>query len=90
MLGFADAGIYTVDVLPVGLQFLLNSSERMYAVIYEHPKAGIWINFVVLFEDETSVTFTNTQDRGLEKRPGYPTNSIRLPWPSVLHSPASS
>src|SRR5438034_6276192 len=45
----------------------------MYAVIYEHPKAGIWINFVVLFQDGSSITFTNTQDRGMEKRPGHPT-----------------
>jgi hypothetical protein len=72
-LGFGDTGTYSVDVLPVGLQFLLKSSDRMYAVIYEHPKAGVWINFVILFEDGTSITFTNTQDRGLEKRPGHPT-----------------
>lgn len=71
--GFADAGIFTVDVLPVALQFLLKESERMYAVIYEHPKAGIWINFVVLFQDGSSITFTNTRDRGMEKRPGHPT-----------------
>src|SRR5207253_4238259 len=37
------------------------------------PKAGIWINFVVLFQDGSSITFTNTQDRGMEKRPGHPT-----------------
>jgi hypothetical protein len=71
-VGFDDAGIYSVDVLPVGLQFLLKDSDQMYAVIYEHPKVGVWINFVVLFDDETSITFTNTQDRGLEKRPGHP------------------
>jgi type III secretion system (T3SS) SseB-like protein len=72
-LGFIDAGIYTVDVLPVAIRFLLEATERTYAAIYEHPKAGVWINFVRLFEDGTSITFTNTQDRGLEKRPGHPT-----------------
>src|SRR5438105_2741386 len=70
--GFTDAGTYTVDVLPVAIQFLLKAAERMYAVIYEHPKAGTWINLVALFEDGTSITFTNTRDRGLEKRPGHP------------------
>jgi hypothetical protein len=72
-IGFRNTGIYSVDVLPVLLQFLLKDSDRIYAVIYDHPKAGVWINFVVLFEDGTSITFTNTQDRGLEKRPGHPT-----------------
>jgi hypothetical protein len=70
-LGFEEAGTYTVDALPVCLQFLLKTSEQMYAVIYEHPKAGIWINLIVLFQDGTSITFTNTQDRGMERRPGH-------------------
>src|SRR5262249_28466764 len=44
----------------------------MYAAIYEHPKAGVWMNLVVLHEDGTSITFSTTRDRGLEKRPGHP------------------
>src|SRR6185369_1229898 len=50
-LGFMDAGTYTVDTLPVAIRFFLKESERMYATIYEHPKAGMWINIVILFED---------------------------------------
>jgi hypothetical protein len=71
-LGFTDAATYTVDSLPVAIRFFLKDSDRMYATIYEHPKAGVWINIVILFEDGTSITFTNTQDRGLEKRLGHP------------------
>ncbi len=70
-LGFAEAGTYTVDVLPVAIKFLLKDPDRMYAAIYEHPKAGEWLNLIVLYEDGTSITFTNTQDRGLEQRPGH-------------------
>jgi len=71
-LGFAESGTYTIDVLPVTVRFLIKKSERLYSVIYEHQKAGVWINIVVLYNDDTSHTFTNTQDRGLEKRPGHP------------------
>lgn len=70
--GFAEAGTYAVNVLPVAIRFLLKEPERMYAAIYEHAKAGVWLNFVVLNEDGTSATFTTTRDRGLEKRPGHP------------------
>src|SRR5437016_3365404 len=72
-LGFADAGTYTVDVLPVVIQFLLKKTDHVYAVIYEHPKAGVWLNLVILYEDGRSMTFSTTADRGLEKRPGHPT-----------------
>lgn len=71
-LGFADAGMYTIEPLAVALRFFLKSSDRMYATIYEHPKAGIWLNFVVLYEDGSNITFTTTQDRGIEQRPGRP------------------
>jgi hypothetical protein len=79
-LGFADAGTYTVDALPVVLRFALDESQCMYATIYEHPKAEVWMNFVVLYEDSTSITFTTTRDRGLEHRPGHP----------IVHRPGAS
>ncbi len=69
--GFTEAGTYAVDALPVMIRFLVKESERIYAAIYEHPKAGVWLNLVILHEDGTSLTLTNTQDRGLEKRPGH-------------------
>jgi hypothetical protein len=87
-LGFVDAGIYSVDVLPVVLQFFLKEGDRMYAVVYEHPKAGIWINLVALFEDGTSITFTSTQDRGLETRPGHPTIHVPGATAQQLYSAA--
>jgi len=71
-LGFGDAGTYTIEPLSTALLFFLKSSDRMYATVYEHPKAGIWLNFVVLYEDGSNITFTTTQDRGLEQKPEHP------------------
>jgi hypothetical protein len=79
--GFTDVGTYTVDVLPVAIRFLLKAAERIYAAIYDHPKAGIWLNLVALHEDGTSITFSTTRDRGLEKRPGH--SGIHFPGASA-------
>jgi hypothetical protein len=79
-LGFVEAGSYTIDALPVAVRFLLKEAERMYATIYEHPKAGVWMNFVILYENGTSSTLTTTPNRGLEQRPGHP----------IVHSPGAS
>jgi hypothetical protein len=61
-------------------QFLLKKPDDVYAVVYEHPKAGVWLNLVILYENGASMTLTTTADRGLEKRPGHPT----------LHAPGAS
>ena len=79
-LGFTDVGCFTVDVLRVATQFLLKKPDEVYAVVYEHPKAGVWLNLVILYENGASMTLTTTADRGLEKRPGHPT----------LHAPGAS
>src|SRR5439155_16193255 len=71
--GFTDAGSFTIDVLPVTTQFSLKKPDDVYAVIYEHPKVGVWLNLVILYENGASMTLTTTTDRGLEKRPGHPT-----------------
>src|SRR5579883_1129765 len=71
-LGFSEAGTYTIDSLGISLRFFLKSADRMYSTVYEHPKAGIWLNFVVLYRDGSSMTFTTMPDRGLEQRPGHP------------------
>jgi hypothetical protein len=79
-LGFSDEGAYTIDPLGVAVRFFLKASDCMYSIVYEHPKAGIWLNFVILYLDGSNVTFTTRQDKGLEQRPGHP----------IVHSPGST
>jgi hypothetical protein len=79
-LGFAEAGTFTIDALSVAIRFFLKAQENVYAAVYEHSKAGVWLNFVILYEIGTSMTFTTRQDRGMEQRPGHP----------IVHSPGAS
>jgi hypothetical protein len=69
--GFKDIGIFTIPEMPgLQLQFLTRLSDSVYAVVYDHPKAGVWLNLVSRFQDGGSVTFSTNKDRGVETRPG--------------------
>lgn len=73
-LGFAPIGLYQVEEMEgLGLSSWLNVGDRAYAVVYEHPMACVWVEFVTRYEDETAVTFTNNAEgTGLDQRPGFP------------------
>src|SRR5262250_641284 len=50
--GFTDLGPYSVDVMPhVTLRFLVNPAVSIYACVYEHAKAGIWLDLVSRYDD---------------------------------------
>jgi hypothetical protein len=67
--GFVEAGIYTITEIPgVALRFLLNQATNSYASIYEHDKAGNWIELITRYQDGTGATFTQQPDRGMRHR----------------------
>ena len=72
-IGFQDAGLYCVREMPdLRLQALSQPTESVYAVVYEHPTAGVWLDLVCRYQDGTSLTYLNTrQGAGLEQRPGH-------------------
>src|SRR5947207_10448082 len=48
--GFEEVGIYGIDVLPgVTTRFFVNPEMSVYAVLYDHPKAGVWLNLITLY-----------------------------------------
>lgn len=50
--GFADAGTYTVNEMPgVVMQLLASSADSIMAVVYEHPRAGHWLELVTRYAD---------------------------------------
>ena len=76
--GFRDAGIYQVKELPgLTLQLVVKSDESMVGVIYEHPKAGHWVEVACRYQDGGSVTFSSSPPTGLAPRPKHPV--INLP-----------
>ena len=72
-LGFHDAGQYTIEEIPgVNLWAFVNPSEAAYGVVYEHPMAGVAVDFVTQYEDGTGITYTTApQGDELDRRPGH-------------------
>jgi hypothetical protein len=70
--GFVEAGTYRVPEMPgVTVRLLANPMESVYAAVYEHPRAGLWLDLYARYQDHTSVTFTTTRPTGLAQRPGH-------------------
>ncbi len=71
--GFAVTGTYRIpEMPPLVLRLLAKPAEAAYACIYEHEKAGIWIEIFSRYQDGTGLTYTITPSRGLDPRPGHP------------------
>jgi hypothetical protein len=72
-LGFESAGIHRIPELAgVVVELFAKPSDRLYGVVYEHPKSGHWFDVVCRFEDGTSATYTTAPPTGLDPRPGHP------------------
>jgi hypothetical protein len=73
-LGFQDAGIYGIEEMAgVFLRLFAQPEQRVAACLYEHPKAGNWIDFYSHAPDGTSFTYTTARPTGLDQRPGCTT-----------------
>jgi len=73
MLGFVEAGRYEIEEMPgVPLAAFVQPETHVVAVVYEHPQAGVILDMVTRYADETSITYTTTTEVGqLEDRPGH-------------------
>lgn len=68
--GFVSAGIYTPDKMPgVLIDILVKPTDFLAAHVYDHPKAGSWIEIVTLYEDGSSATITTMAATGLALPP---------------------
>jgi hypothetical protein len=69
--GFADAGVYSVDMMPgVKVAILVKPEDCVAAHVFEHPKAGTWIELVTRYQDGTSTTLTTLPSTG-QKQPAW-------------------
>src|SRR5262245_54529863 len=60
-LGFESSGAYLTDGMP-GLRMAAyaNPDQSTYALVYEHPQAGVFADLVTFYADGTSLTYTTT------------------------------
>jgi hypothetical protein len=72
-LGFSSAGAFQVQEIPgLSVEGWVNSERCVTAVVYEHPRAGIWTDMYTHFQDGTRITFANTaRGEGVEHAPGH-------------------
>jgi hypothetical protein len=68
--GFAYLGTFKVDKMPgVKLAILTNPDDCVTAHIYEHPKAGAWIELVTRYQDGSAHTLTTLPATGIQAPP---------------------
>jgi hypothetical protein len=80
--GFQRAGFYEVPEMP-GLELMAwaKPTERLYAVTYRHPAAGIWSDVVARYADETGRTASSAPSGGELDQP---------PWSLKDHEPGAT
>jgi hypothetical protein len=80
--GFDDAGTYSVVEMPgIFMRLLVKPDECFTAAVYEHPKAGTWLEITTRYSDGTTSSFSTMPASGLDRRPG--SASVRMPGSSA-------
>jgi hypothetical protein len=73
--GFEDGGTFTIEEMPgVLCRLLVDSRESIAAVVYEHPKVGVWLEMVSRFTDGTTLSYSTLKPTGMNARPGHSAN----------------
>lgn len=72
-LGYHDAGQFVIaGITGLKLWAFVNPSEPAYAVLYEHPVVGCWVDLVTRYQDGTSITYSSAPQGGeLDQPPGH-------------------
>lgn len=72
-LGFEKVGDFEVEPVDgLRLEAWVQPREIVAVVVYEHPKAGVWIDYVTRFEDGSSITYANsTMGSAVDHAPGH-------------------
>lgn len=52
----------------VALEAFCRFSDSVYAVVYEHPKAPIWLDLVTRYQDGSRITYATARDTLLDRR----------------------
>lgn len=71
-LGYEEVGFFDLDLLGgIRLQAWVHPALGLYAVVYTSPQAGVWVDVVTKYTDDTSLTYSNSPHGGkLRQRVG--------------------
>lgn len=73
--GFEDAGTFAIEEMPgVSCRLLVDARDSIAAVVYEHPKVGVWLELVSRFVNGDVLTYSTRPPTGMEPRPGHTAN----------------
>lgn len=68
--GFDYVGTFSVDKMPgMKLAVLVNADQHIAAHIYEHPKAGVWVELVTRYDDGSSHSLSTLPATGIQSPP---------------------
>ncbi len=86
--GFLKIGAFAIPEMPgLCLVSLVHGHKNLYAIVYDHPKVGVFSDIVAYYADESSLTASSMPLGGsLDQRPGLMSMffSRRAPSPSSL------
>lgn len=80
--GFVSVGPFSVQQMPgVRLHMLVHPGDRVQANVYEHPRAGGWLELVCRYEDGKAFTVTDLPSRGIDTPPWITTRRVEPKTP---------
>jgi hypothetical protein len=81
--GFTGVGFFTLQEMPVKMAALAHSGQQIYAVVYEHPAAGVWADIYSRYREGQPLkncTYSNVHHAGADQldTPPY-RKSVKVP-----------
>ena len=78
--GFAGAGVYVVHEMPqLSLALYAHAAESAYAILYDHPRSGFWVEFVSRYEDGSVASYTTLEPMDVD----VPEGSVHVAEPDL-------
>lgn len=78
--GFVECGVYVIrEMRDLTLGLHAHPGERAYAMVYDHPRSGSWVEFVTRYQDDTLANYTTLEPMDVE----VPEGSIHVSAPEL-------
>lgn len=65
--GFAEVGSFAIQPGDMVLQAFCRPSDSIYAVVYQHPKVGVWLDLITRYQDGSRITYCTQRDSLLDR-----------------------